>query len=43
MDARTTGIGGTLGIESSPDRGTRIIAHVPRDPSVGETEDDPRA
>jgi signal transduction histidine kinase len=41
MDARMTGIGGTLSVESSRDRGTRIIAHVPRDPSVGETEDDP--
>jgi signal transduction histidine kinase len=43
MDARTTGIGGTLAIESSHDLGTRIIVHVPRDSSVGETEDGPEA
>jgi signal transduction histidine kinase len=39
MDARMTGIGGTLAIESSPDRGTRIIVWIPGDPSVGETKD----
>jgi len=39
MDARMTGIGGSLVIESSPDRGTRIIVRIPGDPSVGETED----
>jgi signal transduction histidine kinase len=39
MDARMTGIGGTLSIESSPDRGTRIIVRIPGDPSVAETED----
>jgi signal transduction histidine kinase len=39
MDARMTGIGGTLVIESSLDRGTRIILQIPGDPSVGETED----
>jgi signal transduction histidine kinase len=39
MDARMTGIGGRLAIESSRDRGTRIIVDVPRDPSVGETEE----
>ena len=39
MDARMTGIGGTLAIESSPDRGTRIIVGIPGDPSVAETED----
>ena len=39
MDARMTGIGGTLAIESSPDRGTRIIVRMPGDPSVGETEE----
>ena len=39
MDARTAGIGGTLAIESSPDRGTRIIVRIPGEPSVGETDD----
>jgi signal transduction histidine kinase len=39
MDARMTGIGGTLDIESSADRGTRIIVWIPGDSSVGETED----
>ena len=43
MDARMIGIGGTLAIESSGDRGTRIILHVPRDSSVGATEDGPEA
>lgn len=43
MDARMAGIGGTLAIESSHDRGTRIIVHVPRDPSIAETEDGPEA
>ncbi len=41
MDARMSGIGGTLVIESSRDRGTRIIARIPRDSPVGETEDGP--
>jgi signal transduction histidine kinase len=39
MDARTAGIGGTLAIESSPDRGTRIIVLIPGEPAVGETDD----
>ena len=43
MDARMAGIGGTLAIESSRDRGTRIIVQIPRDSSVGETEDGPEA
>lgn len=43
MDARMIGIGGSLAIQSSPDRGTRIIVHVPGDSSVGEAEDGPEA
>jgi len=43
MDARMAGIGGALAIESSHDRGTRIIVQIPRDSSVGETEDGPEA
>jgi len=43
MDARMAGIGGALAIESSRDRGTRIIVQIPRDSSVGETEDGPEA
>jgi signal transduction histidine kinase len=43
MDARMSGIGGTLVIESSRDRGTRIIARIPRDSSVADTEDGPEA
>ena len=43
MDARTNGIGGTMAIQSSRDHGTRIIVHVPRDSSVGKTEDGPEA
>ncbi len=39
MDARMSGVGGTLAIESSSDRGTRIIVRIPGDTSVGETED----
>ncbi len=39
MDARMTGIGGSLAIESSPERGTRIIVRIPGDPPAGETEE----
>ena len=39
MDARMAGIGGTLAIQSSPGRGTRIIVRIPGDPSFLETED----
>jgi signal transduction histidine kinase len=41
MDARMTGVGGELAIESSRDVGTRIIARIPRDSPVAETEDGP--
>ena len=43
MDARMAGIGGALSIETAHERGTRIIAHVPRDVSAGEAEDAPEA
>ncbi len=43
MEARMTGIGGTLGIDSSSDHGTRIIVGIPGDSPVGETEDGARA
>ncbi len=41
MEARMSVIGGRLAVESSADRGTRIIASVPRDPSAGEADTDP--
>ena len=41
MEARMSVIGGSLAVESSADRGTRIIARVPRDPTAGEAEIDP--
>ena len=43
MDARMAGVGGTLVVESSQDRGTRIIVDVPREPLVGEAEEAPEA
>ena len=43
MEARMNVIGGRLAVESSADRGTRIIASVPPDPSAGEAEIDPGA
>jgi len=43
MDARMAGVGGTLVVESSRDRGTRIIVDVPREPLAGEAEEVPEA
>ena len=43
MDARMAGVGGTLVVESSEDRGTRIIVNVPREPLAGEAEEAPEA